>query len=216
MEMAKVTSKGQITIPISIRKRLNINEGDKLLFINRPDGVVMVNPDMLPGGETPDNTKKAKKAKPQRETSKAVTPKTERPEVIRDTSENAKQTTAVAASLPIDTASKDAPTSQSAATDDASQNFAPVASSVEAHTETTAAPVSAPTKPPAVVAVATHEPTPVTAASEPALSQATPIVAPQTTAPTRDEVESEKSGPKDHGLNLKDLLNEIRSIGSNI
>ena len=47
MEMAKVTSKGQITIPISIRKRLKINEGDKLLFIDRPDGVMMVNPDML-------------------------------------------------------------------------------------------------------------------------------------------------------------------------
>jgi AbrB family looped-hinge helix DNA binding protein len=47
MEMAKVTSKGQITIPISIRKRLKINEGDKLLFIDRPDGVMMVNPDLL-------------------------------------------------------------------------------------------------------------------------------------------------------------------------
>ena len=47
MEMAKVTSKGQITIPVSIRKRLQINEGDKLLFIDRPDGVMMVNPDLL-------------------------------------------------------------------------------------------------------------------------------------------------------------------------
>ncbi|MCL2078922.1 MAG: AbrB/MazE/SpoVT family DNA-binding domain-containing protein [Oscillospiraceae bacterium] len=46
MEMAKVTSKGQITIPISIRRRLSINEGDKILFINRPDGVMMVNPDL--------------------------------------------------------------------------------------------------------------------------------------------------------------------------
>jgi len=47
MEMAKVTSKGQITIPVSIRRRLQINEGDKLLFIDRPDGVMMVNPDLL-------------------------------------------------------------------------------------------------------------------------------------------------------------------------
>ena len=47
MEMAKVTSKGQITIPVSIRKRLGINEGDKLLFIDSPDGVIMVNPDSL-------------------------------------------------------------------------------------------------------------------------------------------------------------------------
>jgi len=50
MEMAKVTSKGQITIPVSIRRRLGINEGDNLLFIDRPEGVMMVNPDMLPGG----------------------------------------------------------------------------------------------------------------------------------------------------------------------
>ena len=51
MEMAKVTSKGQITIPVSIRRRLDINEGDKLLFIDTPEGVVMVNPDQLPGGK---------------------------------------------------------------------------------------------------------------------------------------------------------------------
>jgi AbrB family looped-hinge helix DNA binding protein len=51
MEMAKVTSKGQITIPISIRKRLKISEGDKLLFIDRPDGIMMVNPDLLGGAQ---------------------------------------------------------------------------------------------------------------------------------------------------------------------
>jgi len=63
MEMAKVTSKGQITIPVSIRRRLNINEGDNLLFIDRPEGVVMVNPDMLPGGQAePKTPKPAKRA----------------------------------------------------------------------------------------------------------------------------------------------------------
>jgi len=46
--MAKVTSKGQITIPVSIRRKLSINEGDKLLFIERQDGIMMVNPNMLP------------------------------------------------------------------------------------------------------------------------------------------------------------------------
>ena len=51
MEMAKVTSKGQITIPVSIRRKLHIKEGDKLLFIDNPGGVVMVNPDMLQGGQ---------------------------------------------------------------------------------------------------------------------------------------------------------------------
>ena len=54
VEMAKVTSKGQITIPVSIRRRLGIEEGSKLLFIDSPDGVVMVNPDMLNGGQAPD------------------------------------------------------------------------------------------------------------------------------------------------------------------
>jgi len=50
VEVAKVTSKGQITIPISIRRKLEINEGDKVLFIYKPEGVMMVNPNMLQGG----------------------------------------------------------------------------------------------------------------------------------------------------------------------
>ena len=56
VEMAKVTSKGQITIPVSIRRRLNVKEGDKLLFIDNPDGVVMVNPDTLPAGQDFEST----------------------------------------------------------------------------------------------------------------------------------------------------------------
>ncbi len=47
MELAKVTSKGQVTIPVSIRKRLGIKDGDKLLFLEKPDGVVMLNPTMM-------------------------------------------------------------------------------------------------------------------------------------------------------------------------
>ena len=47
MELAKVTTKGQVTIPIAIRKRLGIKDGDKLLFVEKPDGVVMVNPTMM-------------------------------------------------------------------------------------------------------------------------------------------------------------------------
>ena len=46
--MAKVTSKGQITIPVSIRRRLSIREGDKVLFLDTADGVMMVNPDVRP------------------------------------------------------------------------------------------------------------------------------------------------------------------------
>ena len=50
MEVAKVTSKGQITIPIPIRRKLEINEGDKVLFIYKPEGVMMVNPNNMSGG----------------------------------------------------------------------------------------------------------------------------------------------------------------------
>jgi len=50
VEVAKVTSKGQITIPISIRRKLDINEGDKVLFVYKPEGVLMVNPNTYQAG----------------------------------------------------------------------------------------------------------------------------------------------------------------------
>lgn len=59
VEMAKVTSKGQITIPVSIRKRLNINEGDKVLFLDTTDGVMMVNPDVRPAEPSSGDTSNA-------------------------------------------------------------------------------------------------------------------------------------------------------------
>lgn len=43
MELAKVTSKGQVTIPAAIRKLLGIQEGDKLLFIEEGEKVVLMN-----------------------------------------------------------------------------------------------------------------------------------------------------------------------------
>ena len=46
MELAKVTTKGQVTIPFSIRKRLGIKDGDKLLFVEKPDSVELINPTM--------------------------------------------------------------------------------------------------------------------------------------------------------------------------
>lgn len=33
MELAKVTSKGQVTIPVEIRRKLGIKNGDKVLFM---------------------------------------------------------------------------------------------------------------------------------------------------------------------------------------
>ena len=43
MELAKVTSKGQITIPVAIRRLLGIREGDKVLFVEEGDKVVLMN-----------------------------------------------------------------------------------------------------------------------------------------------------------------------------
>ena len=41
MDIARVTSKGQVTIPIGIRRLMNIKEGDKILFFEK-DGKVFV------------------------------------------------------------------------------------------------------------------------------------------------------------------------------
>lgn len=46
MELAKITSKGQITIPISIRKKLGVKDGDKLLFIEDNGRIFIVNSSM--------------------------------------------------------------------------------------------------------------------------------------------------------------------------
>ncbi len=47
MELAKITSKGQITIPIQIRKMLNLKDGDKVVFVEENGRVVMENPTKL-------------------------------------------------------------------------------------------------------------------------------------------------------------------------
>jgi len=47
MELAKITSKGQITIPKEIREKLNLKKGDKVLFIEKEDGVLITNASMV-------------------------------------------------------------------------------------------------------------------------------------------------------------------------
>lgn len=42
MEISKITTKGQITIPVSIRKELNLNPGDKLIFVKEGDGYIIM------------------------------------------------------------------------------------------------------------------------------------------------------------------------------
>ena len=47
MELAKVTSKGQITIPKEIREILKLKEGSKILFFKKGDEVVIKNAAMI-------------------------------------------------------------------------------------------------------------------------------------------------------------------------
>lgn len=47
MEISRITSKGQITIPIEIRKKLNLKIGDKVVFIEDGDKVIFANSSMI-------------------------------------------------------------------------------------------------------------------------------------------------------------------------
>jgi AbrB family looped-hinge helix DNA binding protein len=47
MELAKITGKGQITLPIAIRKALGLKNGDKVVFIEKDAGFMLANPTML-------------------------------------------------------------------------------------------------------------------------------------------------------------------------
>lgn len=43
MEIAKITSKGQVTIPIDIRRRYGLQEGNKVVFVEEGDKVYLLN-----------------------------------------------------------------------------------------------------------------------------------------------------------------------------
>ena len=47
MELAKVTTKGQITIPKSIRDKLELKEGSKIIFLQKGEYIVIKNSAML-------------------------------------------------------------------------------------------------------------------------------------------------------------------------
>jgi AbrB family looped-hinge helix DNA binding protein len=44
MELAKITSKGQITLPINVRRKLNLQDGGKVAFIEQDGTYTIVNP----------------------------------------------------------------------------------------------------------------------------------------------------------------------------
>jgi antitoxin PrlF len=54
MELAKVTVRGQITIPIEIRRKLNIKDGDKVVFIEENGKIIMENSAILALREVQD------------------------------------------------------------------------------------------------------------------------------------------------------------------
>ena len=43
MELAKITLRGQITIPVEIRKKLGVRDGDKVVFLEENGRIVMEN-----------------------------------------------------------------------------------------------------------------------------------------------------------------------------
>jgi len=43
MNLARVSANGQVTVPVEIRRKLNLKEGDKILFFERNDGEVVIN-----------------------------------------------------------------------------------------------------------------------------------------------------------------------------
>ncbi len=42
MDLAKLSSNGQITVPIEIRRLLGLKSGDKVLFFQKPNGEVVI------------------------------------------------------------------------------------------------------------------------------------------------------------------------------
>ncbi|MDR1803614.1 MAG: type II toxin-antitoxin system PrlF family antitoxin [Treponema sp.] len=43
MNLAKVSANGQVTVTVEIRRKLNLKEGDKIVFFERSNGEVVIN-----------------------------------------------------------------------------------------------------------------------------------------------------------------------------
>jgi len=42
MNLAKISANGQITVPVEIRRILGLKSGDKILFIQKPNGEIII------------------------------------------------------------------------------------------------------------------------------------------------------------------------------
>ncbi|MCL5981698.1 MAG: AbrB/MazE/SpoVT family DNA-binding domain-containing protein [Firmicutes bacterium] len=47
MELAKITTRGQITIPVEIRKKLGVKDGDKVIFLEENGRIILGNAAMV-------------------------------------------------------------------------------------------------------------------------------------------------------------------------
>ena len=47
MDVARLSSKGQVTIPIEIRRKLALKEGDKIVFVEQGDNIIVLNSNRL-------------------------------------------------------------------------------------------------------------------------------------------------------------------------
>ena len=54
MELAKITSKGQITLPINMRRNLKLSEGGKIAFVKKGGYYVVMNPTTMAFGTARD------------------------------------------------------------------------------------------------------------------------------------------------------------------
>ena len=43
MQIAKLTSKGQITIPVDVRRKLDLHKGSRVLFVEQGNNFLMIN-----------------------------------------------------------------------------------------------------------------------------------------------------------------------------
>jgi AbrB family looped-hinge helix DNA binding protein len=68
MEMAKITAKGQITVPVAVRKKLSLKEGDKVVFIEDDVGIRIVNSSSLTVNARPEPMDKARNNGPNPQT----------------------------------------------------------------------------------------------------------------------------------------------------
>lgn len=47
MEIAKLTTKGQLTLPITIRRQLGLDTGDKIAFMEKDGEILLINLDRI-------------------------------------------------------------------------------------------------------------------------------------------------------------------------